>query len=165
MNLDPFYSAPLGVQIHVIAAIQALLLGPFVLYRNKRDVWHKALGYLWVTNVLIAAFSSFWITEIRVIGPFSPIHGLSLWALWALWGIGVGVGHVRAGRITAHKMTMTSLYWGAIGVASLLTLLPGRRLNRTLFGENEVLGLWVIAAIIVLVVAFRFSSRRRQTTA
>lgn len=143
--LTVFYDAPLAVQIHAISALIALLLGPFVIFRKKRDWLHKRLGYIWVTEMVSAAVSSFWITSpFGLIGPFSPIHALSVWALWTVW---TAVGHARAGRIGQHSAELKGLYFYGVGIASTLTLLPGRRLNAILFGENEVLGLWAMGAI------------------
>ncbi|QMU60153.1 MAG: DUF2306 domain-containing protein [Boseongicola sp.] len=142
MFLEPLIVAPVQVQVHLIAAIIALTLGPINLYRRSRDIAHKVLGYIWVGAVAVTALSSFLISGIGIIGPFSPIHILSLWALWGMWQ---GVSHIRAGRIHAHSATMRAIYWWAFGVAGLLTLLPGRRINGMLFGEREVVGLFVIA--------------------
>lgn len=56
---------------------------------------------------------------------------------------------------------MAQIYWWAIGVAGLLTLLPGRRINVALFGENEFLGLWVIAATLGAATLRNWVKRRR----
>ena len=44
MTLSPFLDASLQVQIHIVSALIGLCLGPFVLYRRKRDSMHKLLG-------------------------------------------------------------------------------------------------------------------------
>ena len=40
MFLDVFQDAPTAVQIHVITALAALVIGPLALYRRNRDFWH-----------------------------------------------------------------------------------------------------------------------------
>lgn len=142
-----FTAAPLAIQIHIIAALLALVIGPFVIWRNRRDRLHKSLGYTWVLAMATVAISSFFITENGVIGPFSPIHGLSVWTLYVLW---VGVNHARKGNIAAHKGELKSLFVWGMGIAGTLTLLPGRRINGMLFGENELLGLYAIGAMAAL---------------
>ena len=118
-------------------------------------------GYFWVTNVAIAALSSFFITGLGIIGPFSPIHGLSV---FALWGLCSGLRQARAGRVTAHRAAMASIYWWAIGLAGLLTLLPGRRINHVLFGENQFLGHWVIGATLgAAMLSYWFKRRRARS--
>ncbi len=156
--LEPILDAPLAIQIHAFAALEAVLLGPVVLYRKKRDRLHKILGYIWVTNVAIAAISSFFIFgDLAMIGPYGPIHILSV---FALWGIFRAVQHAIRKNIVAHKAAMSSIYYWAMGVAGLLTLLPGRRMNEILFGQNEQIGHWVIG-IGIAALAIR-AARQRQ---
>ena len=74
-----------AVAIDVLAAaLVAHFLGPFALDRARRDRLHKVLGYTWVLAMAITALSSFFIHSFPVIGPFSPIHLLALFALWSL---------------------------------------------------------------------------------
>ncbi len=42
---------------------------------------HRALGYTWVALMLVVAISAFWIHEIRLWGPWSPIHLLAIFTL------------------------------------------------------------------------------------
>jgi uncharacterized membrane protein len=76
------------------------------------------------------AISSFWISTIKFIGPFSPIHLLSIFVLVQLVG---AVRAARSGRITDHKRYMQGLSFGALLVAGAFTLLPGRVMNAVLF--------------------------------
>ena len=85
MTFEPILNAPIYILIHASAAMIALLMGPFVILRNRRDRLHKIVGYIWVVVMACAAISSFWIMEFRLIGPFSPIHGLSIYVLWSLY--------------------------------------------------------------------------------
>ena len=142
--LTVFYDAPLPVQLHIVAALIAIFLGPFVIWRKRRDRLHKILGYIWVTEMATVAISSFFIIENPVIGPFSPIHGLSAWTLYVLF---VGVRSAIRKDIARHQEELRSLYIYGMGIAGSLTMLPGRRLNVMIFGENEMLGLVVIGAV------------------
>lgn len=99
------------------------------------------------------ALSSFWIHDFPipvlglVPGRFSPIHLLSLWALWSLW---VGVRHAVRGRTHAHRSVFRSLYRYGLLVAGSFNVLPGRRMNQVVFGDDPDLGLWVIGAVAVV---------------
>ncbi len=155
MTLDPILYAPLEIRIHIWSAIPAIVLGPIAIYRQKRDFVHKVVGYSWVTSMLILSLSSFFIRGWAVVGPFGPIHLLSVFVLFGLYE---GVRDARNRNIAAHKAGMQDVYWWAIGIAGLLTLLPGRRMSEVFFGESETLGFWVIGiGFIGLAVRWRLS--------
>lgn len=121
MSLDPLLNAPTHLQVHAGAAMLAICIGPFSIYRRRRDIWHKTLGYIWVMAMAIVALSSFFIHSFAVIGPFSPLHGLAVLTLWSLWR---GISSARAGQIAVHRATFQSLYWyelgwGVIGVGAI----------------------------------------------
>ncbi|GGL50869.1 DUF2306 domain-containing protein [Wenxinia marina] len=143
MSLDPILTAPAAVQVHVAFALAAMALGPVVLLRRHRDGLHRALGRVWVGAMAGTALTSFLILEIRLIGPLSPIHLLSAWTLWGLWE---AVRAARARDIARHRAGMRSLYVGAMGIAGLFTLLPGRRMHAALFGDAGM-GAFLLAAL------------------
>lgn len=142
MTLSPLLEATANIQIHALAALLALCLGPVVLYRPRRGQGHKIMGYIWVCAMGAAALSSFTISGFGVVGPISPIHGLSVLALWSLW---VGMGHAFAGRIAQHQTVMRALYWRGLYIAGLFNFLPGRAVNRMFFDEARDIGYAVIA--------------------
>jgi uncharacterized membrane protein len=160
MSLDPILSAPFEVQLHVAAALIALIIGPVALYRTRRDRVHKGLGYLWVTAMGVLAVSGLFIEAVvlPLVGPFGPIHLFSIWALISLWQAMTAIFRRDVAR---HQAVMRALYWQAIGITGILTLLPGRRLNAVLFGEAEMVGLWVIAAVALGVLADQVRRRMR----
>lgn len=133
MSLEPLISAPLPIQLHAYAAFAALVLGAVQLLRPKGGGAHRALGYAWVALMLAIAVSGLFIHEIRLIGPFSPIHLLSLVILVT---VPLGVLRARRGDVADHGRTMTSIYWFALVGAGLFTLLPGRIMGHVLFGTH-----------------------------
>ncbi len=164
ISLDPFLNAPLHVQIHAISALQALVLGAYVLNVRKGDRWHRILGYIWVVSMALAIGTSWFISGIAMFGPFSPIHLLSAYATYALIQ---AVRSARRGDVKAHRGTMRGLYFGGLITAGVLSFLPGRIFNRLLFsgiGEDQgfllVLGAVLIAAGIYM---NRTWPRRRRT--
>ena len=143
MSFDPILSAPLPVQLHVYAALATVFLGPISIYRRTRDRLHKAMGYIWAGCLVVAALSSFFINERTIVGPFGPIHVLSVLVLYWLYQ---ALRDARAGKVTTHKAHMKNLYWWAVGIPGILTLMPGRRLNEALFGSSPEFGLIAVAA-------------------
>jgi uncharacterized membrane protein len=131
MNLAPLTSAPLSVQLHAYAALSAFVLGLVQLMRLKGTTSHRALGYVWVGLMVIVAVSAFWIHELRLWGPWSPIHLLSIFTLAML---PLGLWHARSHNVRGHKLTMLGLFGGALVIAGLFTLVPGRLLHRLVFG-------------------------------
>ena len=132
MSLAPLLAAPVVVQIHALAALVSLCLGPVAIYRRKRDRLHKIMGYVWVLAMLFTAVSSFWINDIRLMGPFSPIHLLSIITLVSL---ARGVAYAIQRRIVAHRKTMQTLYFMSVWSAGIFTLLPNRIMGKVVFGE------------------------------
>lgn len=130
-SFDPLLAQPAWVQSHafVALALVPLTLAIFTLPRGSR--LHRLLGWAWVLGMGAVALSSFAIHDIRLIGPFSPIHLLSLFTLVMLV---LGVRAARQRRVTTHRQTMKGLSLGALLGAGLFTLLPGRVMYQVMFG-------------------------------
>jgi len=144
MSLDPLLQAPFAIQIHAFSAIAAFALGAIVLWRRKGTRLHKALGRLWVVLMLVVATSSLFINEIRLIGPFSPIH---IFAVMVFVGIGQALWAIRVNRdIQAHRANMQGVYIGSLLLAGAFTFLPGRRMHDVLFGAEAG---WVPSLIVI----------------
>jgi uncharacterized membrane protein len=144
MNLAVLAEAPLAVQIHVAAAVPALILGPVAIWRRRRDVWHRLAGRAWVLAMVILAGSSFLIHEARHFGPFSVIHLLSVLTFLGLWQ---GVAAIRRGDVASHQRAMRGLYLQALVLAGVFTFLPGRRMNALLFDGGAMAGFAAAVAV------------------
>ena len=152
MTLDPLLSAPLAVQIHVFTVAPASLIGGWMLMARKGTRLHKMLGRLWLFLMAVTAVSSFFIHEIRLLGPYSPIHLLSVVTLISCF---IVVWSARTKRLAIHKRTVQGLYFGAIGLAGLFTLLPGRIMHQVVFGPGAPLSFsWMFGLFGAAVVAF-----------
>jgi uncharacterized membrane protein len=123
MNFELLFNASPAVQIHVYAALLAFVTGAWVLWRRKGNSSHKRWGKVWVVLMVITASTSFFINEIRLLGPFSPIHLISLWTMIALY---LAIKQVRSGNIESHKRSMKATFIGAMGIAGALAFAPGR---------------------------------------
>ena len=147
-TLAPLLDASPVIQTHAAAALVALVLGPLVLFRRRRDRLHKAGGYIWIVAMAVAAVSSFWIHTLPMIGPFGPIHLLSVLTLVALT---VGLRAAVTRRIEAHRCTMQALYFWSLGVAGTFTLLPGRIMHRVLFPDDSLPGFAFLALLALTI--------------
>lgn len=131
MSLRPLLDASGVIQLHAFAAMAALVLGGVQLTRRKGDTPHRVLGYAWVGLMLMIALSSFWIHTINQWNGFSLIHALSVLTLITA---PLALHAVRRGNVHRHRVAMLTLFWSALVVAGLFTVLPGRIIHRVLFG-------------------------------
>jgi uncharacterized membrane protein len=77
------------------------------------------------------AISSFWIHQIRLFGPWSPIHFLSIFTLIVL---PLGVWRARHHQVAGHRRIMMFTFAGALVIAGLFTFVPGRIMHTVFFG-------------------------------
>lgn len=130
-GFELFQAADPLIQAHALVAIAAIIVGGVQLALPKGTATHRFIGRAWVAGIALVALSSFGIHEIRLLGPFSPIHLLSI---LALFGITHGVMQARRGDIAGHRRSMQRLYILALLITGGFTLLPGRLMHGVLFG-------------------------------
>jgi uncharacterized membrane protein len=131
MNVAPLLDAPPSIPLHAFAAMAAFVPGVVQFAAPKGTLPHRTLGWIWVGLMACVAVSSFWIHQIRLVGPWSPIHLLSIFTLVTL-PLGVRMAHRH--RVSDHRRIMISIFSGALVVAGLFTLLPGRIMHTVVFG-------------------------------
>jgi uncharacterized membrane protein len=83
MSLAPLLDAAPAIPLHAFAAMSAFVLGLVQFAAPKGTLPHRTLGWIWVLLMASVAVSSFWIHQIRLVGPWSPIHLLSIFTLAA----------------------------------------------------------------------------------
>ena len=131
MTLAPLLAAPAVIQAHAFAAIGAFALGIVQLAAPKGTLPHRLIGWAFVLLMLAVAIASFFIHQIRLWGPFGPIHLLSIFALTTL---PLAVLHARRHRVPQHRNAMLSFFVGALVIAGAFTFLPGRIMHAVAFG-------------------------------
>ncbi len=119
----------LASAIHLFAVLPAVVIGVAQLAAKKGTWAHKALGWLWVLAMAVAAVSSFWIFGINSGGGYSVIHLLSVFVLFNLV---CAIWFIRRGNVRAHKKFMVGTLIGLAG-AGVGALMPGRFLSQLLF--------------------------------
>ena len=131
MSLAPLLNASSVIQIHAFAAMGAFALGLVQFAAPKGTLPHRTVGWIWVGLMAVVAASSFWIHEIRLLGPWSPIHLLSIFTPIMLV---LGVWYARQHKVRGHRITMISIFFGALVIAGLFTFVPGRIMHAVVFG-------------------------------
>jgi uncharacterized membrane protein len=131
MNPHMLFSSDNAIQIHAVAALSALALGALQFSTKAGALTHRRVGYVWLGLMLVVTVSSFWISANPVIGRFSWIHGLSIFTTIML---AVGVLAARRGKRRAHRAIMINVFWFALVVTGIFTLLPGRVMHQVVFG-------------------------------
>jgi uncharacterized membrane protein len=132
VTLGPLFSAAPAIQFHAIAAMAAFGLGLVQLAAPKGTLPHRTIGWTWVALMIVVSVSAFFIHQIRLWGPWSPIHLLAIFTLTAL---PLAVWHAHSHAVRKHRNVMVSLFIGALVVAGAFTLLPGRIMHDVVFGS------------------------------
>ena len=130
MNIKPLLEAGPAIQLHVAAAVLAIVLTAAIIAAKRGTPAHKQIGRAWVAMLAVICISSFWITGMNG-SSYSWIHLLSA---WTLLGLCKATWAARTGRIRAHKYAMISTMAGALGGAGLFAFMPGRLMNVVLLG-------------------------------
>ena len=131
MSLAPLLDAAPQIPLHAFAAMAAFVLGLIQFVAPKGTLPHRTIGWIWVALMAVVAISSFWIHQIRLVGPFSPIHLLSIFTLVML---PLGVWRAHRHQVVDHRRIMVLTFTGALVIAGLFTLVPGRIMHAVIFG-------------------------------
>ena len=131
MSLAPLLQAQPVIQIHAFAAMGAFELGVVQFAAPKGTLPHRTVGWIWVTLMVVIAASSFFIHGLKLIGPFSPIHLLSIFTLGML---PLAVLHARRHNVKGHRGAMIGIFVGALVIAGAFTFVPGRIMYAVAFG-------------------------------
>lgn len=130
MNIKPLLEAGPAIQLHVAAAVVAVVLSAAIVIVRRGTPVHKRIGRAWVAMLVAICISSFWITGMNG-SSYSWIHLLSA---WTLLGLGKAVWAVRTGDVRVHKYAMISTMAGALGGAGFFAFMPDRMMYAVLFG-------------------------------
>src|SRR6476620_12395246 len=132
MSLAPLLDAAPAFSLPAFAAMTAVALGGVQLAAPKGTLPHRTLGWIWACVMMTVAVSSFWIHEIRLVGPWSPIHLRSIFTLIVL---PLGVWRAHHHDVAAHRRIMIYIFPDALVVAGLFAFVPRRIMHAVVFGH------------------------------
>ena len=131
MTLTPLLHAAPVIQAHALFAFAAIGVGAVQLLAPKGTLPHRAVGWAWAILMILIAGTSFFIHTIRLWGPWSPIHLLSLFTLAV---VPLAVLQAHRHNVESHRRAMIWIYALALIVTGFFTLAPGRIMNKVVFG-------------------------------
>jgi uncharacterized membrane protein len=113
---------PTVIQVHLYAALLAVMLGAVMMLARKGRTFHRAAGWIWVTLILLVAGSSLFITGLNG-DKWSFIH---LLAGWTIIAAPIGLIAARRHKVKQHRRTMMGLFYGGVLIAGAFAFSPGR---------------------------------------
>lgn len=130
MGIEFFFQTSLAIQIHILAALASLCLGIVIFTSRKGSPRHKRLGKIFLVFMLATAISATFIRQIND-GHFSFIHIFVPVTFIAAFE---AVYFVRKGNIKRHRRAVTGMFYGALLIPGILSMLPGRLMHVIVFG-------------------------------
>ena len=118
------------LQIHIAAAMVALLIGVVLLAGVKGNGLHRTLGWTWAVAMATVAITSIFIRLIND-GALSFVH---LFTGWTIIILPMALYAARRHEIANHRARMTGLFLGALLIAGMFTFFPGRLMWRVFLG-------------------------------
>ncbi|HQV01948.1 MULTISPECIES: DUF2306 domain-containing protein [unclassified Novosphingobium] len=90
---------------HMITGGLALLLVPAMILASSRPAWHRRLARVTVPVVVVAGLTAF---PVALVAPVTAVSSWGFAAQGAVWLalLGLGIWHVRHGRIAQHRACM-----------------------------------------------------------
>jgi uncharacterized membrane protein len=131
MNFDPIFSASPVIQIHLAAALLALITGTIMWRRPKGTPSHKLIGRFFMVLMLVTAASAIFIQEINE-GHYSWIH---IFVPVTLYSIVSALWAIKNRNIKRHIQAVQGLFFLALIIPGVFTLMPGRILFAVFFGS------------------------------
>ncbi len=122
MNLEYFTKASPAIQIHILVAFGALILGIVMFSRKKGTRAHKMTGRFFALLMLITALSAIFIRQLND-GSFSWIHIFVPVTFIALFET---FFHIRKGNLKGHKRAVKGMFFGALLIPGFFSFMPGR---------------------------------------
>jgi uncharacterized membrane protein len=130
MSLAPIFNASIWVQLHIVAALGALVLGTVQFLGRKGTLPHRTIGWVWVLLLGGLCVTSFFIPGTLFIGPISVFHALSVYTLWALF---MGAKAARDGDVDGHKSYMSWIFGLSVVLSAVIAIWSGGVLYEVFF--------------------------------
>ena len=133
MSFAPLLDAAPAIELRPFAAMTRLCAAAWF---NLGPEGHAAASHDRVDlgSTLMALSACSFVLEfhqLRLWGPWRPIDLVSIFTL-AMLPLAVWAAHRHA--VDRHRRAMTGLFFGALVIAGLFTLMPGRIMHKVVFG-------------------------------
>lgn len=129
-NLKLLATASMAIKIHLATVLAAFAIATAQMVLPKGRDLHRVMGWTLATLLIITATASLFIRNPT--GGFgSPFI---VFSVWTLVGVPMALAAARAHKVRRHAGIMTGFYTGALVIAGVLTLIPGRLLWWVFFG-------------------------------
>jgi len=130
---------PPHILIHALAAAAALLVGIVQFAGAKGTHAHRLLGWTWIALMGVVAATSVLIRDRGMpnLAGFTPIHLFTVLTLATLPLIAL---RARRHNVRGHRRAAIFLFVGALVIAGLFTLMPGRRIGHMLWSALSLAG-------------------------
>jgi len=162
---------PVALIVHIVSATAYSLLGAFQFsagLRRRRRGWHRVAGRLLVPLGLAVAMSAAWLT---LVYPTEANTGPLLYWSRLLFGLAMaiclvlGLWHIRARRISAHRAWMIRAYAVGLGAGTqVVTIGFGQAAFGTSTSVTDAVTAagWAINLAIAEVIVRRPWTRRKR---
>lgn len=99
---------PILFPLHMLSGGLALLLVPMAIALRRRPRWHRLAGRIAAADVAIAGVTAFPVALVLPVTGWSAAGFTAQGFVWLLL-LGLGLWHIRRGRIAAHRAMMVML--------------------------------------------------------
>jgi uncharacterized membrane protein len=119
-----------AIQVHVLTAVAALILGAVLMIVRKGRTFHRIAGWVWVSLVLVTAGATLFITSLND-GSWSLLH---LFTGWTLITLPLAVMAAKRHVVARHRRSMMGLFYGGFAINLFIAFIPGRAMWVMFFG-------------------------------
>jgi len=141
MSLAPLLAAPWHIQLHVAAALAAIVLGTVQFLGPKGTLPHRLMGPLWVALMAMVILTAVFIVRPRASGePFTAHFSFIHYIFIPLTTYGLVGGLIRVMRggphMKRHGGSFFAIFLGGLIIAGAFTLMPGRIMHDVVFDKR-----------------------------
>lgn len=154
---------PVTFPVHMVTGALALILVPLTLALRPRRQWHRWVGRIAATDVLIAGVTAFPVAWVAPVTTISAL-GFSAQAVTWLTLLGLGIVNIRRRRIAAHRACMLLMLAATSGAVffriwlALWAIYGTSRWYETFYAFDS----WFAWGMPVAVTAWLLSSKRQS---
>ncbi|WP_370178019.1 hypothetical protein [Alteriqipengyuania sp.] len=113
---------------HLATLAIALSLTPIMLVRQRGDLWHRRMGYVWLACMVVTSLVSFLVPPPGTLSPIFILSILTLAISFRVWQT------ARAHQWKQHRTNVRGIVIGGLLLAGFMTFQFGRLFDRWIHG-------------------------------